>query len=157
MTDDDLSNDNLELIVEIYESVDIDKKLSSGDRDILLRDKELGAIKKLQPLSQLGYVLHQPLRMLIKDSLRLSDAERRYTMNEMTHTDFMIFNKLNKMPVLVVEVDGHAYHADNPKQLKRDQMKDAILDKYGIPIIRFKTTGSEEERVLRDKLMRLMV
>lgn len=106
---------------------------------------------------QLDYVLHQPLRMIIKDLSRLSEAERLYTLNEMTHTDFMIFNKLNKMPVLVVEVDGHAYHADNPKQLKRDQMKDTILDKYDIPIIRLKTTGSEEERILRDKLASLMV
>ncbi len=30
LKDDDLSNDNLELIVEIYESVNIDKNLSTG-------------------------------------------------------------------------------------------------------------------------------
>jgi very-short-patch-repair endonuclease len=57
-------------------------------------------------------------------------------MNILTHTDFVIFNKLDKMPVLVVEVDGHAFHANNPKQLERDKMKDQILRKYDIPIIR---------------------
>lgn len=51
---DDLSNDNLELIVEVYESVNVDEGLSSKDRDILLREKELEAIKKLNPLSQLA-------------------------------------------------------------------------------------------------------
>lgn len=55
-------------------------------------------------------------------------------MNILTHTDFVIFNKLDKMPVLVVEVDGNAYHANNPTQLKRDNMKDEILRKYNIPI-----------------------
>lgn len=105
---------------------------------------------------QLDYVIHQPLRMLIKDPTRLTEAEKRYAMNVMTHTDFLIFNRFNKMPVLAVEVDGHAYHADNPEQLKRDEMKDTILEKYDIPIIRFKTTGSEEEKKLRDKMKDLM-
>ncbi|WP_026906771.1 hypothetical protein [Paucisalibacillus globulus] len=50
---DDLSIDNLELIVEIYELIDEVEGLSSGDRNILLRKKELEAIKKLKPLSQL--------------------------------------------------------------------------------------------------------
>ncbi|MHC8515913.1 AAA domain-containing protein [Sporosarcina sp. ITBMC105] len=103
----------------------------------------------------LDFVLHQPLRMLIKNPDQLSKDEFNYAMNILTHTDFVIFNKLDKMPVLVVEVDGHAYHARNPKQLKRDQMKDRILEKYGIPIIRIKTTGSEEEKLLREKLIEL--
>lgn len=100
----------------------------------------------------LDRVLHQPLRMLIKDTSKLLEEERLYAMNILTHTDFVIFNKVDKMPVLVVEVDGHAYHADNPKQLKRDKMKDEILAKYDIPIIRMKTTESDEERRLKEKL-----
>jgi very-short-patch-repair endonuclease len=91
--------------------------------------------------------------MLIKDTEKLTEEERKYAMNILTHTDFVIFNKMDKMPVLVVEVDGHAFHAKNPKQLKRDEMKDNILRKYGIPIIRLKTTGSEEDEVLRKKLL----
>ncbi|WP_430787200.1 AAA domain-containing protein [Virgibacillus flavescens] len=104
----------------------------------------------------LDFVLHQPLRMLIKDPVKLTDVERKFAMNILTHTDFVIFNKIDRMPVLVVEVDGHAFHAANETQLKRDEMKDTILQKYGIPIIRMKTTGSEEERVLRDKLGELL-
>jgi len=103
----------------------------------------------------LDVVLHQPLRMLIKDTSLLSEAEYTYAMNSWTHTDFVIFNKMNKLPILVVEVDGHAYHANNPEQLKRDQMKDEILHKYQIPIVRMKTTGSEEEKVLREELERI--
>lgn len=45
-------DDELELIVDIYEIVDVDK-LSTSDRDILLREKELNAIIKEKPLVQL--------------------------------------------------------------------------------------------------------
>lgn len=53
-------------------------------------------------------------------------------------------------------MDGHAYHATNPAQLKRDKMKDEILQKYNIPIIRMKTTGSGEEGRLRQKLVDIL-
>lgn len=86
----------------------------------------------------------------------INDDECRFAMNVLTHTDFIIFNKLDKMPVLVVEVDGYAFHANNAKQIERDKMKDAILQKYGIPIIRIKTNESGEENKLRQKLADIM-
>lgn len=104
----------------------------------------------------LDRVMHQPLRMLIKDPIKLNNDERKYAMNILTHTDFVIFNKLDKMPVLVVEVDGYAYHANNPKQLERDNMKDNILQKYNVPILRIKTNESGEERRLRQKLLEIL-
>ena len=100
----------------------------------------------------LDRVLHQPLRMLIHDPDLLSEDECRYALNPLTHTDFLIFNRIDKSPILVVEVDGYAFHADNPAQLERDKMKNDILDKYGIPVIRFGTNGSQEEQKLREKL-----
>ncbi len=63
-----------------------------------------------------------------------------------THTDFVIFNKMDKIPLLVVEVDGYAFHANNPKQLERDKMRDAILGKYDIPILRIRTNESGEKQ-----------
>lgn len=104
----------------------------------------------------LGRVLHLPLKMLIKDTSKLDNDEIKYAMNILTHTDFLIFNKLDKMPVLVVEVDGYAYHANNEKQLKRDSMKDSILNKYNIPILRLKTNESGEEDRLRRKLKEIL-
>lgn len=94
--------------------------------------------------------------MLIKDTGKLTVDERKYAMNILTHTDFVIFNKLDKMPVLVVEVDGHAIHTNNPTQPERDKKKDTILNKYDIPLIRLKTTGSNEEVVLRNRLLWLI-
>lgn len=60
------------------------------------------------------------------------------------------------MPVLVVEVDGYAFHANNPKQLERDKMKDNILKKYNIPILRIKTNESGEEKRLYEKLREVL-
>ncbi len=90
--------------------------------------------------------------MLIRDTQKLNEKEIRFAMNILTHTDFLIFNKLNKMPVLVVEVDGYTFHANNPKQLDRDKMKDNILQKYNIPILRVATNESNEKARLCNKL-----
>ena len=46
------ADEELELIVDIFKSVNIDG-LSSSERDILLREMELKAIKEEKPLAQL--------------------------------------------------------------------------------------------------------
>lgn len=50
--------------------------------------------------------------------------------------DFLIFNKLDKEPVLAVEVDGHEFHRNNEKQIVRDKLKDKILEKINLPFIK---------------------
>ena len=67
----------------------------------------------------LDRVLHYPLNMLIHDTSKLDENELKYVTNSLTHTDFLIFRKIDKTPVLVVKVDGYAFHANNPKQLER--------------------------------------
>ena len=53
-------------------------------------------------------------------------------MNFATHIDFLIFGRLDKMPVLAIEVDGYAFHGKNSDQHKRDMMKNAILQKLSL-------------------------
>jgi len=113
-------------------------------------------VLKEEEFSILDRVLHQPLKMLIRDKSKLSEVEYKFAMNPLTHTDFVIFNKIDKMPVLVVEVDGYAFHAKNEKQKQRDKMKDEILRKYDIPFLRFSTNESGEELKLRSKLCELL-
>lgn len=50
---ENFSNDNLEIKVEIYKPFAQSEGLSNGDRDIILDEIELKAIKELEPLSQL--------------------------------------------------------------------------------------------------------
>ena len=52
LTEENLEDDRLQLIVEIYESIPLEKDISNSERDIKLRQKETSAIKAAKPLSQ---------------------------------------------------------------------------------------------------------
>lgn len=80
----------------------------------------------------------------IRDPHRLNAEECRYAMNAATHLDFLIYQCINKKPVLAIEVDGFHYHKPGTPQYDRDRMKDHILRLYGIPVLRFLTKGSGE-------------
>lgn len=74
----------------------------------------------------------------------------------MSHLDFLIYNRISKQPILAVEMDGFRYHKSGTKQAERDRMKDHILEKYGLPLLRFKTNGSGEREALQRKLDELL-
>ncbi|MDP4099458.1 AAA domain-containing protein [Paenibacillus sp. P96] len=82
---------------------------------------------------------------------KLKEEERRYIKNGAS-VDFVLYNKLDKSPVLAIEVDGFAFHENNLRQQERDHLKDNIFKAYGLPLLRFPTTGSGEERRIRVEL-----
>jgi hypothetical protein len=100
-------------------------------------------------------LIHFPIRQLIKDFSKLNKQEARYASNPLTHLDFLIYNKLGKIPVLGIEVDGFEFHKEGTQQAERDKMKDRILDKYNFPILRFKTNESNEKEKLTNSLNEL--
>ena len=112
-------------------------------------------VLKSEVFSKFDVVSHQPLNAIICNFHKLSDEETAYAKNPLTHIDFLIFNVIDKSPVLAIEVDGYAYHNDNSKQSERDKLKNSVLEKYNIPLIRFSTTGSMEKEKLEKKLMEL--
>lgn len=105
----------------------------------------------------LDVVCHFPLSMLIRNPDLLIDRECQYAMNPATHLDFLIFNRISKQPVLVVEVDGYDFHKEGTLQHERDKVKDHILNLYTIPILRFDTNGSVEKEIIERKLSELVV
>jgi len=105
-----------------------------------------------EQFSKYGVILHHPLRNLLLDFSKLTPEEEPYARHHATHIDFLIYNKLGKNPVLAIEVDGYEYHKIESRQAKRDHMKNEILEKYRIPLVRFSTTGSKE----RDKLTKAL-
>ncbi len=111
-------------------------------KEVLLNDR----------FSKYGVVLHFSLRNLIRNFSILNELEKQYATNPLTHVDFLIYNKLSKYPVLAIEVDGYAHHKDGTRQAERDRMKDRILEKYGLPLLRFATNGSNEKVKLINKL-----
>ena len=93
-------------------------------------------------------VMHVSLNYLIKDQSFYEKREKDYLNHPFTHVDFVIFSKLNKEPLLVVEVDGYKYHKKGTAQFERDRLKDNILTKTGIKFVRFLTNGSSEKAQL---------
>ena len=102
----------------------------------------------------LGVLCHQPLRQLIRDWTILDDEERRYALNGATHLDFLIYNRVSKRPVLAIETDGYQFHKQGTRQSERDRMKDRILDRYSLPLLRLSTTGTDEEAKIHTLLKR---
>ena len=63
-----------------------------------------------------------------------------------------LYDNKKEIPLLAVEVDGYKYHKEDNKQKERDILKNNILSKYNIPLIRLPTNASREESVIRSKL-----
>ena len=107
-------------------------------------------------MRHLDIVCHLPLRMLIRDFSLLNESECRYAGNGLTHIDFLIYNKVGKQPVLIIETDGYQHHKEGSRQKERDIMKDRILELYGIPCERLKTTESNERERIETKLKEIL-
>ena len=97
---------------------------------------------------------HIPLRMLLRATERLRGEELRYARHPLTHVDFLVFSKMDKTPILAVEVDGVTFHAPGSRQAERDAMKNAILRTYGIPLLRLRTNESGERERLEAALLK---
>ncbi|CNJ34296.1 helicase [Yersinia frederiksenii] len=57
--------------------------------------------------------------------------------------DFVIYYKVGKTPLGVIEVDG-GYHMENA-QIERDELKSSILKKCSLPLLRLRTIDSNIE------------
>ena len=98
----------------------------------------------------LKVLCHVPLRQVVKDISLMDEEEQRYTANYSTHIDFLIINRVTKLPVLAIETDGYSYHNDQTMQHQRDLKKNNILAVYGLPLLRLSTKGcAEENKVIK--------
>lgn len=102
-------------------------------------------ILQMPEFSKIDCVMHSSLSTLVKDYSMLTEPEARYASNPLTHLDFLLFSKMDKSPVMVIEVDGTKYHAEGSRQAERDAMKNSILGKCGVSILRIRTNESGEE------------
>lgn len=125
------------------------KRVSQYDSENLMHDLITSVLKE-NGGNRFEVAVHVPLKMIIRDASLLTQAEEKYAMNILTHVDFLIFDSIDKSPRLIVEVDGVKFHADGTRQAERDAMKNSILNKYGLPLLRFRTDGSYERKKLID-------
>lgn len=105
--------------------------------------------------NDIGIVCHLPLNLLIRDWSKMSEEERKYARNPLTHLDFTLYNKISKKVLAAIEVDGYSYHKEGTKQADRDLLKNSIFEKYDVPLLRFSTTGSGEKERLKELLAKI--
>ena len=66
--------------------------------------------------------------------------------------DFLLFRKMDKSPLLAIEVDGTAFHAAGSIQAVRDERKNHILAECGMQLLRLRTDGSDEKKQIEQAL-----
>lgn len=98
-----------------------------------------------------NYVREHLLRNLLNNVELLDDEELRFVNNNAS-LDFVIYYKQNKSVFLVIEVDGFNFHENNPEQQRRDRLKNNILEKYKIKLLRLSTNGSGEREKVQNIL-----
>ena len=91
------------------------------------------------------------LQNLLPDLGRLTPAQRAYVQHRAS-VDFVVYNRVTNQPLLAIEVDGFAFHENNPDQRARDALKNEILDAHQMPLLRLPTTGSRERQQIRRAL-----
>jgi hypothetical protein len=127
------------------------KRVSKYDSENLIHN-EIEAVLQEKAYRGFGVVFELPLSMLVRDTGSLTTEEFTYATHPWTHTDFVVYRKVDKSPVLVIEVDGYAFHREGTRQAERDALKDAVLTKCGLPILRLSTVESDERSRIRKAL-----
>ena len=120
------------------------KRVSEYDSENLVYTV-IEKILQMPEFTKIDCVMHSSLCTLVKDYSLLTEQEVRYASNPLTHIDFLLFNKMDKSPVMAIEVDGTKYHAEGSPQAERDAMKNSVLSKSGVPILRIRTNESGED------------
>ena len=82
----------------------------------------------------------------------MTTEESAYATHPWTKADFLVYRKVDKSPMLVIEVDGYAFHREGTRQAERDVLKNSVLQKCGLPILRLSTVGSDERSRIRKTL-----
>ncbi|MEJ8305902.1 AAA domain-containing protein [Saccharibacillus sacchari] len=101
----------------------------------------------------LEYTEQVYLKNLFENVQKLKKDEQQYIKNRAS-VDFVIYHKLDKKPLLAIEVDGFASHDNNPSQLLKDKMKDRIFESYSLMLKRYKTNEICDEASIRALLNR---
>ena len=109
-------------------------------------------VLKQERFQSVGCSIHSSLATLVKDYSVLTEEEVHYASNPLTHIDFLLFNTMNRAPLLAIEIDGTSFHASGSAQVIRDTVKDHVMEKLHIPLLRIKTNESGERARIEEAL-----
>ena len=128
------------------------KRISEYDSENLMYAAICDMLQTMPELP-LKVICHQKVHQLLRNHEKLTAEELRYATHPNTHVDFLIYNRITKLPVLAIEVDGFHYHKEGTRQAERDRMKDEIFAKYEMPLLRLPTNGSGEIQKIKTQLL----
>lgn len=131
------------------------KKVSEYDSENLMYNLLVKIIHE-NNYTNLGIMPHLPLKEIFRKLDKLDSEELRFVTKTDSHVDFIVYSKVTKFPILAIEVDGYSYHHEGSRQSERDKIKDGIFEKYSLPLVRFSTIGSNEEKRLLEKLREII-
>lgn len=127
------------------------RRVSEYDSENLLY-AVIESILQKPEFAAVSCAIHVSLVNLVKNYSLLDAGETSYARNPLTHVDFLLYRKTDKSPVLAIEVDGTAFHAVGSIQAVRDEKKNHILERCGIPLLRLRTDGSGEKNQIEQAL-----
>ncbi|MBO1307818.1 DUF2726 domain-containing protein, partial [Enterococcus sp. 669A] len=109
--------------------------------DVLLKD-----LLEQEELHSL--VVHKQvfLNQLVSLEKNLFTPRELEFMNQKASCDFVLYYKVGKTPLCVIEVDGGSHREDAQKE--RDSQKNSILEKAAIPLLRLQTVEGKIEAKL---------
>lgn len=107
-------------------------------------------------LSHTGILCHYPLSRLIADRNHLEDKEKAFAESPFSHVDFLLYNSLTKQPICAIEVDGWHFHKENDAQQLRDELKNQIFTKSGLPLLRISTTDTVNRETIKKSLSAIL-
>ena len=113
-------------------------------------------ILSLQEFSKIDCAIHSSVATLIRDYSLLTKEETLYASNPLTHLDFLLFSKMDKKPIMAIEIDGTRYHAKGSRQAERDLLKNSVMEKYGLPLLRIRTNESGVENRIITELRQVL-
>lgn len=131
------------------------RRVSEYDSENLLYSVIEGVLA-LPCFGTIGSAVHVPLSMIIRDQGGLTEEERQFVEYPLSHTDFLLFNRMDKSPVLAIEVDGTAFHSSGVAQRIRDEKKDHIFALCGLSLLRLRTDESGEKEKIINGLIKAM-
>ncbi|MBQ8430401.1 MAG: DUF2726 domain-containing protein, partial [Clostridia bacterium] len=99
---------------------------------------------QLTPYKQFSIQEQVRIKDIVTNKEIFNETEINYIQNNCS-VDFLVKDKVNQDIVCVIEVDGVKYHENNKQQQIKDALKDSILMKCNISLLRLKTNGSNEE------------
>ena len=110
-------------------------------------------IIKEQGISNIRILMHYPLHLLITPVSDLNAEQSKYALHPWTHLDFLLYDTVTHKAKLAIEVDGTQYHKADSAQGHRDVLKNEVLEKIGLPLLRLSTAGSQEKQKIVHALL----